>query len=277
MMDLEQFKVSPRSKVRLADFDPGDTAGIDRKSDGIALLASNVERLEELQERLHAEDRRSLLVVLQGLDTSGKDGTTRAVFTGVNPNGVDVHSFGRPGPEDLDHDYLWRVHRRTPGRGDIGVFNRSQYEDVLIARVEKLVPKATWSRRYRHINEFERMLVDEGTTIIKCFLHISSDEQMERLESRIETPRKNWKIEPADFEARARWRDYIQAYEDVMEKCSTRSAPWWIVPANRKWVRNAVVSEIVRQTLEKMDPKYPRVEHDLDEIRRLAAETRRID
>lgn len=276
-MDLEQFKVSPRSKVRLADFDPGDTAGIDRKSDGIALLASNVERLEELQERLHAEDRRSLLVVLQGLDTSGKDGTTRAVFTGVNPNGVDVHSFGRPGPEDLDHDYLWRVHRRTPGRGDIGVFNRSQYEDVLIARVEKLVPKATWSRRYRHINEFERMLVDEGTTIIKCFLHISSDEQMERLESRIETPRKNWKIEPADFEARARWRDYIQAYEDVMEKCSTRSAPWWIVPANRKWVRNAVVSEIVRQTLEKMDPKYPRVEHDLDEIRRLAAETRRID
>ena len=277
MMDLEQFKVSPRSKVRLADFDPGDTAGIDRKSDGIALLASNVERLEELQARLHAEDRRSLLVVLQGLDTSGKDGTTRAVFTGVNPNGVDVRSFGRPGPEDLDHDYLWRVHRRTPGRGDIGVFNRSQYEDVLIARVEKLVPKATWSRRYRHINEFERMLVDEGTTIIKCFLHISSDEQMERLESRIETPRKNWKIEPADFEARARWRDYIQAYEDVMEKCSTRSAPWWIVPANRKWVRNAVVSEIVRQTLEKMDPKYPRVEHDLDEIRRLAAETRRID
>ena len=276
-MDLEQFKVSPRSKVRLADFDPGDTAGIDRKSDGIALLASNVERLEELQARLHAEDRRSLLVVLQGLDTSGKDGTTRAVFTGVNPNGVDVRSFGRPGPEDLDHDYLWRVHRRTPGRGDIGVFNRSQYEDVLIARVEKLVPKATWSRRYRHINEFERMLVDEGTTIIKCFLHISSDEQMERLESRIETPRKNWKIEPADFEARARWRDYIQAYEDVMEKCSTRSAPWWIVPANRKWVRNAVVSEIVRQTLEKMDPKYPRVEHDLDEIRRLAAETRRID
>ena len=276
-MDLEQFKVSPRSKVRLADFDPGDTAGIGRKSDGIALLASNVARLEELQARLHAEDRRSLLIVLQGLDTSGKDGTTRAVFTGVNPNGVDVHSFGRPGPEDLDHDYLWRVHRRTPGRGDIGVFNRSQYEDVLIARVEKLVPKATWSRRYRHINEFERMLVDEGTTIIKCFLHISSDEQMERLESRIETPRKNWKIEPADFEARARWRDYIEAYEDVMEKCSTRSAPWWIVPANRKWVRNAVVSEIVRQTLEKMDPKYPRVEHDLDEIRRLAAEARRID
>lgn len=276
-MDLDQFKVSPRSKVRLADFDPGDTAGIGRKSDGVALLAANVERLEELQARLHAEDRRSLLIVLQGLDTSGKDGTTRAVFTGVNPNGVDVHSFGRPGPEDLDHDYLWRVHRQTPGRGDIGIFNRSQYEDVLIARVEKLVPKAIWSRRYRHINEFERMLVDEGTTIIKCFLHISPDEQMERLESRIETPRKNWKIEPADFEARARWRDYIQAYEDVMEKCSTRPAPWWIVPANRKWVRNAVVSEIVRQTLEKMDPKYPRVEHDLDEIRRLAAEARRLD
>ena len=277
MMDLDQFKVSPRSKVRLADFDPGDTAGIGRKSDGVALLAANVERLEELQARLHAEDRRSLLIVLQGLDTSGKDGTTRAVFTGVNPNGVDVHSFGRPGPEDLDHDYLWRVHRQTPGRGDIGIFNRSQYEDVLIARVEKLAPTAIWSRRYRHINEFERMLVDEGTTIIKCFLHISPDEQMERLESRIETPRKNWKIEPADFEARARWRDYIQAYEDVMEKCSTRPAPWWIVPANRKWVRNAVVSEIVRQTLEKMDPKYPRVEHDLDEIRRLAAKARRID
>ena len=277
MIKLDQLKVRPESKVRLADIDPSGTVGIGSKSDGAELLTSNIQRLEELQARLHAENRRSLLVVLQGLDTSGKDGTTRAVFTGVNPNGVDVHSFGRPGPAELDHDYLWRVHRRVPSRGVIGVFNRSQYEDVLIARVEKLVPKSTWSRRYRHINEFERMLVDEGTTIIKCFLHISPEEQMERLESRIETPRKNWKIEPADFEARARWNDYIRAYEDVMEKCSTDHAPWWIVPADRKWVRNAIVSEIVRHALENMDPKYPDGEHDLDQIRRLAAEARNID
>ncbi len=270
MLDLDRLRIAPGSRVDLDRHDPRDDAGLDDKSLAEALIARNAERLDELQARLFAEADRSLLVVLQGLDTAGKDGTARAVFTGVSPLAIETHAFGVPGPHEAAHDYLWRVHSRVPARGRIGVFNRSHYEDVLVVRVEGLVPEDRWRRRYDHINDFERMLVDEGTTIVKCFLHISPEEQLERLQSRIEVPRKNWKVKRSDFETRARWWDYRAAYEELLSRCSTDHAPWHVVPSDRKWARNAIVSEIVCRTLEGMDPKYPRSEHDLDEIRELA-------
>jgi PPK2 family polyphosphate:nucleotide phosphotransferase len=270
MLDLDRLRIAPGSRVDLDRHDPRDDAGLDDKSLAEALIARNAERLDELQARLFAEADRSLLVVLQGLDTAGKDGTARAVFTGVSPLAIETHAFGVPGPHEAAHDYLWRVHSRVPARGRIGVFNRSHYEDVLVVRVEGLVPEDRWRRRYDHINDFERMLVDEGTTIVKCFLHISPEEQLERLQSRIEVPRKNWKVKRSDFDTRARWWDYRAAYEDLLSRCSTDHAPWYVVPSDRKWARNAIVSEIVCRALEGMDPKYPRSEHDLDEIRELA-------
>jgi PPK2 family polyphosphate:nucleotide phosphotransferase len=270
MLDLDRLRIAPGSRVDLDRHDPRDDAGLDDKSLAEALIARNAERLDELQARLFAEADRSLLVVLQGLDTAGKDGTARAVFTGVSPLAIETHAFGVPGPHEAAHDYLWRVHSRVPARGRIGVFNRSHYEDVLVVRVEGLVSEDRWRRRYDHINDFERMLVDEGTTIVKCFLHISPEEQLERLQSRIEVPRKNWKVKRSDFETRARWWDYKAAYEDLLSRCSTDHAPWHVVPSDRKWARNAIVSEIVCRTLEGMDPTYPRSEHDLDEIRELA-------
>ena len=270
MLDLDRLRIAPGSRVDLDRHDPRDEAGLDDKSLAEALIARNAERLDELQARLFAEADRSLLVVLQGLDTAGKDGTARAVFTGVSPLAIETHAFGVPGPHEAAHDYLWRVHSRVPARGRIGVFNRSHYEDVLVVRVERLVPEDRWRRRYDHINDFERMLVDECTTIVKCFLHISPEEQLERLQSRIEVPRKNWKVKRSDFETRARWWDYKVAYEDLLSRCSTDHAPWHVVPSDRKWARNAIVSEIVCRTLEGIDPKYPRSEHDLDEIRELA-------
>jgi PPK2 family polyphosphate:nucleotide phosphotransferase len=270
MLDLDRLRIAPGSRVDLDRHDPRDDAGLDDKSLAEALIARNAERLDELQARLFAEADRSLLVVLQGLDTAGKDGTARAVFTGVSPLAIETHAFGVPGPHEAAHDYLWRVHSRVPARGRIGVFNRSHYEDVLVVRVEGLVSEDRWRRRYDHINDFERMLVDEGTTIVKCFLHISPEEQLERLQSRIEVPRKNWKVKRSDFETRARWWDYRAAYEDLLSRCSTDHAPWHVVPSDRKWARNAIVSEIVCRTLEGMDPTYPRSEHDLDEIRELA-------
>lgn len=270
MLDLDRIRIAPGAPVSLDDHDPRSDLGLDDKSLAEALVVRNAERLDELQARLFAEGRRSLLVVLQGLDTAGKDGTARAVFTGVSPLAIETHAFGVPGPHEAAHDYLWRVHARVPARGRIGVFNRSHYEDVLVVRVESLVPEDVWSRRYDHINAFERMLVDEGTTVVKCFLHISPEEQLERLQSRIEVPRKNWKVKRSDFETRERWWDYRRAYEDLLSRCSTGHAPWHVVPSDRKWARNAIVSEIVCRALEEMDPAYPRSAADLDEIRKLA-------
>lgn len=220
----------------------------------------------ELAYRLFAENRRSVLLVLQGMDTSGKDGTIRAATTGINPLDFSITAFKQPSMEELDHDFLWRIHKATPGRGRIGIFNRSHYEDVLVVRVHKLVPRSVWRARYEAINRFERYLTANGTTVLKCFLHISKDEQRQRLEARLADPTKRWKFSKADVEERKLWDDYQQAYEDALTRCNTEYAPWHVVPADRKWYRNLVVSNLLRETLEKMDPKFPPEEEGLDKI-----------
>jgi PPK2 family polyphosphate:nucleotide phosphotransferase len=217
----------------------------------------HVTRLDELQQVLFAEDKHRVLIVLQGMDTSGKDGTVRHVFRGVNPVGVDVANFKKPTDLELEHDYLWRVHAKAPRKGEIMIFNRSHYEDVLVVRVHDLVPQEVWERRYGHINDFERMLADEGTTILKFFLHISHDEQKARLQERLDNPDKNWKFEHGDVEERKRWDDYTEAYEAVLSRTSTDHAPWYVIPANRKWYRNLVISTILTERLEALDMQYP--------------------
>jgi len=220
-------------------------------------------RLAELQQLLWADGTRAVLVVIQAMDTGGKDGTIRKVFSGVNPQGVDVTGFGVPSSEELSHDYLWRVHRRAPAKGRIGIFNRSHYEDVLVVRVNDLVPQERWERRYDHIVDFERLLTDEGTAVVKIMLHISQDEQRERLQARLADPAKNYKFNPGDLDVRKQWDDYMEAYEEALVRTSSETAPWFVVPADRKWYRNLVVSQILIDTLEGMDLQYPVTEHDL--------------
>jgi PPK2 family polyphosphate:nucleotide phosphotransferase len=260
----ERYRVKAGAKVDLGEFDPRKVVGVKDKDEGQALVEANRERLHALQYKLYAEDRRSLLIVLQGMDTGGKDGTIRHVMTGLNPQGCKVHPFKAPNTTELDHDFLWRVHARVPPRGEIGIFNRSHYEDVLIVRVHDLVPKKVWAKRYEQINRFERNLVETGTTILKFFLCISKDEQKERLQERLADPSKHWKFNPSDLEERKLWDEYIKAYEAMLTKCSTRQAPWFIVPADRKWFRNIVVSEIVCETLEAMDPQLPKPKFDVE-------------
>lgn len=223
-------------------------------------------RLAGLQERLWAESQQKLLIVLQAMDTGGKDGTIRHVFTGVNPQGIRVHNLGRPTEAELAHDFLWRVHSKTPANGEIAIFNRSHYEDVLVVRVDSLVPKERWSRRFDHIRDFEQLLVDEGTTIVKLFLNISRHEQRDRLQARLDRPDKNWKFETGDLRTRASWDDYMVAFEEAISRTSTAEAPWYVVPANRKWYRNLVVSSILIDTLERMNPQFPEPEVGLDQI-----------
>jgi PPK2 family polyphosphate:nucleotide phosphotransferase len=223
--------------------------------------------LEELQEMLYAEHKHKVLIVLQAMDTGGKDGTIRHVFEGVNPQGVRVAGFKKPTPEELDHDFLWRVHKQVPGKGEVVIFNRSHYEDVLVVRVHNLAPQEVWSKRYDHINDFERMLVDEGTTILKFFLHIDLDEQKERLQARLDEPNKRWKFNPEDLEERKLWPQYVKAYEDAISKTSTDWAPWYIVPANRKWYRNLVVGTVIIETLKDLDMRYPEAEFDPADIK----------
>ena len=266
-MDTQRFRVRPGSPVDLGEIDPRDTDPFtgdkaQGKDEAEALNA----RLESLQELLYAEGRHKLLVVLQATDTGGKDGTIRHVFEHVNPQGVKVASFKKPTDVELAHDYLWRVHAHTPGAGEITVFNRSHYEDVLVVRVHDLVDEQRWRRRYRHIREWEQMLVDEGTTIRKFFLHISADEQRERLQSRIDEPDKRWKFAKGDLDERARWDDYQAAFTDMLAETSTDDAPWYVVPADRKWFRNLVVSQVLVDTLESLDMAYPPAEDDLDGI-----------
>jgi PPK2 family polyphosphate:nucleotide phosphotransferase len=257
-----KLRLRPGKRVRLDQVDPDDDLGLPGKQQALRALAKNVQHIAALQERLFAEHRRSLLVVLQALDAGGKDGTTRSVFSGVNPQGCRVTSFKAPTAVELDHDFLWRIHRALPGRGEIGVFNRSHYEDVLVVRVDQLVPKAVWSRRYKQINLFERHLVDNGMEVVKVFLHISRDEQARRLRERIATPEKRWKFSPDDLRKRAQWDDYQAAYEDALRRCGTDWAPWYLVPADRNWVRNLAVSAIVRARLEEMDPQAPEPKWD---------------
>lgn len=258
MLDTKPFLATPGAPVKLADRDPRATIGYSgKKADGKAELPSYRAMIDDLQYRLWAEGERALLVVLQGLDTSGKDGTIRHVFRGVNPQGVNIATFVKPSSLDLAHDYLWRVHARTPQRGSITIFNRSHYEDVLIVRVNGLVPKERWSNRYEHIRNWEKMLVDEGTTIVKMFLHISKDEQKERLQARINDDHKNWKFSESDLETRQKWDSYQEAYEVAINETSTVYAPWYVIPADRKWFRNLLISNILVQTLEGMDIKTP--------------------
>jgi PPK2 family polyphosphate:nucleotide phosphotransferase len=249
--------VAPGSKVRLNDAGAGPPPGAPSKDAAQARIDSLGDRMYQLQYALYAEGRRALLVVLQGRDTSGKDGTIRKVFRALNPQGLAVAAFKVPSPAEQAHDYLWRVHQAVPGKGTVGVFNRSHYEDVLVARVHELVPESVWRPRYDQINRFERHLVDNGTTVLKFFLHISRDEQRRRLLERLEDPAKHWKFSAGDLEERKLWDAYTAACEEALERTSTERAPWYVVPADKKYLRDLEVAEVVTQTLERMDPKFP--------------------
>ena len=265
---MKRYRVKPGSRVELSKWNPDDSSafkGSEKKE--VKRVAELKEKLDELQQLLYAERKHKLLIVLQGMDTSGKDGTIRHIFDGVSPQGIRVASFKAPSPEELDHDYLWRVHRHVPGKGEIVIFNRSHYEDVLAVRVLKLAPKEVWSRRFEHLNSFERMLTDEGVRILKFYLNISQKEQKKRLQDRLDQPDKHWKISPSDFETRKLWPGYTKAFEDAMGKTSTDYAPWYIVPANQKSYRNLVISTILVETLKGLKMRYPEPELNAEEIR----------
>jgi PPK2 family polyphosphate:nucleotide phosphotransferase len=253
----KELMVKPGKKVKLAKYDADETYGWEKGNKASASIEKECGRLDKLQYLLYAEHKCALLLVFQGLDAAGKDGTIRHVMTGVNPQGCRVTSFKVPSAEEAAHDFLWRIHKAVPEYGDIGIFNRSHYEDVLVVRVHNLVPKDVWRKRYDQINEFEALLDDNNVKILKFFLHISKDEQKKRFMSRIDDPDKRWKISIADFNERKFWGDYTTAYEDALERCSTHRAPWFIIPANKKWFRNLAVSHIITETLDGMRMKFP--------------------
>ena len=260
-LHVKRYVVKPGSRVRLGRMDPSDTSGFDGdKKDGEKAIDANLRKLDPLQELLYAEHKHKVLIVLQGMDTSGKDGTIRRVFEGVNPEGVRVAHFGIPSEEEEDHDYLWRVHKQVPGKGELVLFNRSHYESVLIERVHGLVPETVWSKRYQQLVDFERLLDEEGTTIVKFFLHIDKKEQERRFQDRLEDPTKHWKFSHLDYNERSYWRDYMRAYEDALERTSTEFAPWYVVPSNHAWFRDLVVSEVVVQALESLGMSYPKLD-----------------
>ncbi len=259
----DPYRVEPGGKLRLKEIDPNDDALFPKgKTDGKEALLKLNDRLESLQELLFAEQKHKLMVVLQAMDTGGKDGVIRHVFEGVNPQGVRVASFKAPTPLELAHDYLWRIHQQTPGKGEMVIFNRSHYEDVLVVRVHEMVPKAVWSKRYEQINAFEKALAEEGTTILKFFLHIDRDEQKKRLEERRDDPEKRWKFNVGDLKERALWDQYMKAYEVAISKTSTPWAPWYVVPANKKWYRNLVVASVIINKLESLGMAYPEATFD---------------
>jgi PPK2 family polyphosphate:nucleotide phosphotransferase len=251
--------VKPGSKVHLRDAEASETHGYTKETAAEPTL-NDLARLTALQERLFAEQKHPILVVLQGIDTSGKDGTIRHVMTALNPQGCRIAGFGVPTAVESAHDYLWRIHAQTPANGEIVVFNRSHYESVLVVRVHELVPKEQWRPRFDEINAFEQLLAAEGTTIVKFFLHIDREEQRRRLQARYDDPTKHWKFKMGDLEERKRWDDYMAAYEDVLSRCSTDAAPWYVVPANRKWFRNLAIGEILADRIEALEPAYPVVE-----------------
>ena len=257
---LDELRVRPGDGPSLDRRDPGARLGADSKSDGLERLAKLVDRLGVLHNRLYAEARRSVLLVLQGMDASGKDGVIRTVFTGVNPQGCRVEAFKAPTPDELAHDFLWRVHARCPARGEIGIFNRSHYEDVVAVRVRKLADEHVWSKRPAHIVAFERLLHDEGTSVVKVFLHESRDEQRKRLQDRVDDPEKRWKFRLGDLDDREKWDDFQRAYEDVIRETSTEHAPWYVVPADHNWSRNLCVAEILVDALDRLDPAVPAAE-----------------
>jgi PPK2 family polyphosphate:nucleotide phosphotransferase len=253
-----QFRIEPGKRAHLGRRDPGDLKAFPDREAAEAQSLKDVAAIDRLQDRLYAEGRRALLVVLQGTDTAGKDGTIRHVFKDTGPLGLSVTTFRQPSPEQLAHDFLWRAHAAVPRRGFIGVFNRSHYEDVLIGRVRKLAPANEIELRYEQINAFEKLLADTGTTVRKFMLHISKKEQRERLQARLDEPHSRWKFNPGDLEDRKLWHKYLAAYELMLDRCSTTWAPWHVIPADHKWARSAAIAAIVRETLEEMDPKYPK-------------------
>jgi PPK2 family polyphosphate:nucleotide phosphotransferase len=265
----DRWLVPPGAAAGLATRDPRDTEGAPGGEKATRQAAEELaERMLELQERLYAESAQALLIVLQAMDGGGKDGTIKHVFRGLNPQGVTVTPFRRPTPEELAHDFLWRVHHAAPAKGMVGIFNRSHYEDVLVVRVHDLVVEAVWRERYAHVNAFEALLAgDARTRIVKVMLHISKEEQAERLRARLERPDKRWKFRLGDLEERRRWDDYMAAYEEALSRTSTEHGPWYVVPADHKWFRDWAVSRIVLETLEDMDPRYPEPEESLDGVR----------
>jgi PPK2 family polyphosphate:nucleotide phosphotransferase len=265
---MNRYRVEPGSLVDLSQWDPDDESGFEVKKDEADEVLEKLNRqLESLQELLYAEHKHKVLIVLQAMDTGGKDGTIRHVFEGVNPQGVRVAAFKVPTPEEMDHDYLWRIHKQAPGKGEIAIFNRSHYEDVLVVRVHELVPEEVWERRYAQINHFEQMLAEEGTTILKFYLHIDKNEQKQRLQDRLDEADKHWKFNPGDLKERKLWDVYMQAYQDVLSKTSTPWAPWYVVPANHKWYRNLVVATTLVEALKGLDMRYPQPVEDLDKIK----------
>lgn len=262
---MNDYVVKPGKSIQLKDFNPDDRGDwTDKKELGLEKLVELRQKLDHLQDVLYAEHKNKILIVIQAMDTAGKDGTIRTVFEGINPAGVRVVSFKVPSAAELDHDYLWRIHSQVPGKGELVIFNRSHYEDVLVVRVHKLVPEAEWKRRYEQINAFEKMLADQGTTIVKFFLNITQDEQKRRLLDRLEIPEKNWKFSAADLEERKLWPDYMQAYEDALNRTSTDWAPWHIIPANHNWYRNLVVASVIVNSLEGLKMSYPPPGSNLD-------------
>jgi PPK2 family polyphosphate:nucleotide phosphotransferase len=264
---INRLRVEPGQAPKLAERDPRDTLGLPGKQEAKDKLAELVGRLERLQRRLYAEARRSVLLVLQGLDAAGKDGVVRAVFEGVNPQGCRVVSFKAPVGAELQHDYLWRVHAACPARGDIGIFDRSHYEDIVAVRMRDLAPRDVWSRRPAHIREFERMLTDEGTTLVKVFLHVSKEEQAERFRERIADPEKQWKFRRDDLDVHARYEAYLAVYEQTIADTSTEWAPWYVVPADRNWVKAHAIATLLVHTLEQMDPQFPAPEPGIESLR----------
>ncbi len=256
--ESDRWRVKPGGAIDLADFDPGSTAGTPgKRAEAEAAAPALLQELADLQDRLWAEARRSLLVVLQGMDAGGKDGTIKHVFRGVNPQGTRVTSFKEPTHIELAHDFLWRVHAAVPNAGEIGIFNRSHYEDVLVTRVHALVPERAWRARYDIINSFEALLAHGGTTVVKLFLHISNGEQRKRFDARLREPAKRWKFQPTDLAEREYWDEYQKAYAEAISKTSTAEAPWYVIPADHKWARNWMVSTILVDTLRRLDPQYP--------------------
>lgn len=268
MSYLERFRVQPGARVKLADLDPSFKDHQESQETATEEIEHYRKRLVDLQEMLYVERRRSLLICLQGLDTAGKDGTIKHILGAMNPQGCTVAQFRQPSVQEAAHDFLWRVHRAMPARGEVAIFNRSHYEDVLVVRVHDLVPRSVWSLRYERINAFERGLVDQDTQILKFFLHISSEEQLARFKARLDDPTKQWKISESDYQERRSWDDYMTAYEDALCRCSTEHAPWFVIPSNHKWFRNLAVGRILVEHLESLSLSYPKPTVDLERIRR---------
>ena len=264
--EYPDYRVLPGERIMLAAIDADQSEGYKKKKDVLGELEEQRLRIQDLQSKLYAENKKGLLIVLQAMDTGGKDGAIKHVFSGVNPQGCRVSSFKAPNPEEANHDFLWRYHKSAPAVGRIGIFNRSHYEDVLVVRVKDLVPEEVWRPRYALINNFEWNLTQNNISVIKFYLHISKDEQKRRLESRLADPDKRWKFSTNDIKERAYWEDYQRAFEDAISETSTDFAPWYVIPANKKWYRNLVIARAIADTLEAMDPNFPPAEAGLDKI-----------